>query len=131
MSTLVDTSAIFALLDSDDSNHTPAAEWFRREGRVQQLVTHNYVVVESAALVHRRLGIAASRALFDALIPAMDIVFVDEATHFSAARAWLGLGKRHSSLVDWVSFEIVRSRSLDQAFTFDDDFAEQGIAVVP
>lgn len=131
MTTLVDTSAIFALLDADDSHHGAAAEWLRSEGQAQRLLTHNYVVVESSALVQRRLGTEASRALFDALLPAMDLVFVDEGTHSSAGRAWLSLGIRDSSLVDWVSFELVRLRGLEQAFAFDDEFARQGISVVP
>ncbi|MGD0320797.1 MAG: PIN domain-containing protein [Acidimicrobiales bacterium] len=131
MTTLVDTSAIFALLDADDANHGAAARWFADHERADPLITHNYVVVESAALVHRRLGVIASRALFDALLPAFEIVFVDEETHDAAVRAWLTIGTRESSLVDWVSFELVRSTRIDQAFAFDQDFADQGISVVP
>lgn len=131
MTTFVDTSAIYALLDADDANHAAAAEWFGGAGRGQHLVTHNYVIVESAAIVHRRLGPTASRGLFDQLIPVFDVSFVDPALHATAVKAWLSGGTRRSSLVDWVSFELIRRHVVEQAFAFDEDFNSQGIAVVP
>jgi predicted nucleic acid-binding protein len=95
------------------------------------LVTHGYVLVESAALVHQRLGGRAVRDLFDAFVPALDVVFVDPDLHARAAAAYLaGLGRR-VSLVDRVSFQLVRQAGLDQAFAFDRDFAREGIRVVP
>ena len=131
MTTFVDTSAIYALLDRDDTNHTAAAGWFGGPARGQRLLTHNYVIVEAAALVHRRLGATASRALFDRLVPVLQVIFVDEALHAGAVKGWLGLGTRRSSLVDWVSFELMRQRAVEQAFAFDEDFLSEGIAVVP
>jgi predicted nucleic acid-binding protein len=127
----IDTSAIYALLDADDADHEAAARWFDGPGQDHELFTHNYVVVESAALVHRRLGAAASRALFDRLFPAIEVQFVDERLHEAALKGWLSFGRRRSSLVDWVSFELIRRRVIEQAFAFDEDFAAQGIAVVP
>ena len=64
MAHFVDTSALYALLDRADPNHGPAANVFPpllRDG----LVTHNYVVVESLALLDRRCGRRAALALVD------------------------------------------------------------------
>lgn len=133
MRTLVDTSALYALLDVDDRNHVAAATWLGHVAEMpdEVLVTHTYVVVETAALVHHRLGAAAVRDLFDGLLPALEVTVVDAALHERAVAAYLaGLGRR-VSFVDRVSFELVRQDRLDQAFAFDRDFAREGITVVP
>jgi len=131
--TFVDTSALYALLDEDDDNHRAAAQWLSGPGAdlAETLVTHAYVVVESAALVHRRLGHHAVRVLFDAFLPALSIVFVDETLHTRAVSAYLAAVRRRPSFVDWVSFQLMRDGDLDRAFAFDRDFATEGFAVVP
>ena len=132
MRTFVDTSALYALLDADDDNHAAAATWFGGLGTATEaLVTHSYVVVESAALVHHRLGTSAVRDLFDALLPALNVVFVDAALHERATAAYLGGVSRRVSFVDRVSFQLVRDTALDRVFAFDRDFANEGFVVVP
>lgn len=133
MRTLVDTSALYALLDADDDNHAAAGAWLSGPGLAprETLVSHNYVLVETAALVHHRLGTAAVRDLFDAFVPMLSVVFVDATLHARAVAAHLaGLGRR-VSFVDRVSFELVRHADLARAFAFDRDFAAEGIALVP
>ena len=133
MRTFVDTSALYALLDADDDNHTAAADWFSGSATVaaDDLFTHNYVLVESAALVHHRLGAAGVRDLFDALVPALTVVFVGAAVHERAVAAYLAGLSRRVSFVDRVSFQLMRDTALDQAFAFDRDFASEGFALVP
>lgn len=131
MPTFVDTSAIFALLDADDDNHARAAGWLSGPGRTERLVSHNYVVVESAALVQRRLGMDAARALFGAIVPLLEVTFVDATLHSAASSAWLTAAGRRKSLVDQVSFEMIKSKLVDQAFAFDEDFQSEGVNVVP
>lgn len=94
-------------------------------------MSHSYVVVETAALVQRRLGGAAVRTLFDAFIPALSIVYVDEVLHRRAFAAFLAGLRRHVSFVDWVTFQLMRDAGLDRAFAFDSDFGREGFAVVP
>jgi predicted nucleic acid-binding protein len=131
--TLVDTSALYALLDEDDENHEAAARWLSGPGAdpSEALVSHNYVLVETAALVHRRLGPSAVRVLFDAFVPALSVVFVDEALHARAVAAYLASLRRRVSYVDWVSFQLMRDADLDRAFAFDRDFVSEGFALVP
>lgn len=131
MAVLVDTSALYAVLDRDDACHRAAAEAFGALLVDSQLVTHSYVVVETTALVQRRLGVDAVRALTDDLLPAFEIVFVDESLHAAAVAALLAAGSREVSLVDWTSFELMRRRGMVEAFAFDDDFARQGFTLVP
>jgi predicted nucleic acid-binding protein len=94
-------------------------------------VTHNYVVLEAAALVQRRLGVEAIRDLVDDLLGVVRVVWVDEALHQSGVTALIASGRRDVSLVDWVSFEFMRRQGVDRAFAFDEDFARQGFTAVP
>ena len=131
MTTFVDTSALFALLDRGDANHPGAAKAFPRLLRDERLLTHNYVLLESTALVHRRLGPAALRALLEDLVPALEVAWVDEELHRAGTSAMLAAVRRRISFVDWVSFEVMRRQRVEQAFAFDEDFAAQGFRTIP
>jgi predicted nucleic acid-binding protein len=127
----VDTSALYAVLDADDRNHSAAAATFGRlldatERGDAELVTHGSVVVEAAALVQHRLGLEATRALLDALVPLHRLIWVDADLHAEAVTALLAADRRHVSLVDWTSFVVMRRETIDVAFAFDEDFWQQG-----
>ncbi|WP_018110958.1 type II toxin-antitoxin system VapC family toxin [Thermus igniterrae] len=129
MAVFVDTSALYALLDRDDEKHPEAAETLRRLLADQErLLTHTYVVVESAALVQRRLGPEAVRALCGDLLGVVRTLPVDEALHQEALTALLASGRKDVSLVDWTSFLFMRRHGLRKAFAFDAHFWEQGFA---
>lgn len=128
MTVLTDTSAL-ALLDRNDIRHAQAAEAFPGLLGSEGLVTHNYVVVETTALVQRRLGAAAARRFLDDLVPSLSILWVDEDLHRAAVDRLLG-GRRKVSLVDWVSFELMRRLKISRAFAFDPDFEAQGFRTV-
>jgi predicted nucleic acid-binding protein len=71
VSVFVDTSALYALLVRTDEDHAEAAKAFRgllEAGR--SLVSTNYVLVETTALLQHRIGLAAVRDL-DARIVAL------------------------------------------------------------
>ncbi|MDQ6774246.1 MAG: PIN domain-containing protein [Candidatus Dormibacteraeota bacterium] len=132
MHLFVDTSALYALLDADDAHHLEAEAWFAGwTARIgETLLTHNYVVVEIAALVQRRLGQAATRALFEDLVPVVSVVYVDEPMHHLAESAYLTV-PAGPSFVDCVSFQVMRARGLREAFAFDDHFTKQGLQTLP
>lgn len=127
----VDTSAIYAVLDADDANHESAASAVQRlldgeaSGELSAL-THSSVIVECVALVQRRLGMDATRALLDDLIPLLSIVWVDESLHAAAATALLAAKRRSVSLVDWTSFVLMRNLAITDALAFDADFVDNG-----
>jgi len=56
---------------------------------------------------------------------------VDEALHQSGVTALIASGRRDVSLVDWVSFELMRRHGIGRAFSFNEDFARQGFTAVP
>jgi uncharacterized protein len=132
VSTFVDTSALLALLDGDAPEHpATAATWRSLLQDDEPLVTTNYVLVETYALVQRRLGMEAVRVLSRDFVPLLEIDWLDEATHGAGVAALLTAARRQLSLVDCVSFDVMRRRGLTRAFTLDADFAEQGFDIVP
>ena len=125
MSVFVDTSALQAALDLADPNHAFAAAVFDRLLGVEDLVTNNYIHVEAEQLIRRRLGGAAAKNLLEDVLPALRTVWVDEATHAEAVRVLSGSG-RSSSLVDQVSFLLMRRLDINVALAFHSDFAREG-----
>lgn len=132
MRVLVDTSALLAVLDAEDPNHERATALLKASLRWDELLTHNYVHVEAEQLVRRRLGAAAAARLLEELLPGIRTVWVDEATHAEAVRAVVG-GGRASSLVDQVSFAVMRNLDIEVALAFDADFEREGfrLPVIP
>jgi uncharacterized protein len=127
MKVFVDTSALFAALDAADPNHGDAAEALRRLPLSDELVTHNYVHLEADALVRRRLGREAAADLADRLLPGVTTIWVDEPTHRAAAEALRAAGGQ-GSLVDHVSFVVMRKEGITRALAFDRDFEANGFA---
>ena len=125
MSVFVDTSALFAAFDRSDTNHAAAMEAFEQLAVVEELITHNYVHVEAEQLVRRRLGSDAAVTLIDRLLPALTTIWVDEAVHAEALAEIRGAG-RAASLVDRVSFILMRREGITEALAFDSDFAAEG-----
>ena len=126
MTVFVDTSALFALVDADDESHGAAQAVFERIGATEELVTHEYVVVETIALAQRRLDARAMRALLTELLPFVARIAVDDATHEAAVAALLAALPTRVSFIDLVSFQVMRERSIQRAFTFDADFEKAG-----
>lgn len=124
----VDTSGLYAVLDGDDANHgTATATWDALlDDTTLTLRSTSYVLVEITALVQRRLGMEAVRTLDADVVPVLDIRWVDDAVHQSAMSALFARGHRGVSLVDWVSFIVMREEGVNTAFAYDNDFTSQG-----
>jgi uncharacterized protein len=132
VSVFVDTSALYALLDEQEETHLAAREtWSELLDRGMTTLTSNYVLVETAAVIQRRLGLPALRKFLDGLAPVLEVAWVSEAQHTLGMDATLLAGRRKLSVVDCVSFLVMRERRVTTAFTFDDHFREQGFTVVP
>jgi predicted nucleic acid-binding protein len=129
---LIDTSALYALVDRRDANHVAAvALWNRLLGEDVRLCTSSYVLVEILALAQRRLGLPAVQALADELLPVVTVAFVSPEDHAAALAGLLAANRRDLSFVDCASFQIMRRQEIRTAFAFDPHFAEQGFAVRP
>ncbi|MES2209372.1 MAG: PIN domain-containing protein [Chloroflexota bacterium] len=128
----IDTAAFYALVDNRDPNHLPSRRALEKLRAADAgLLTHEYVVVETTALIQHRLGIGALREFTDRLLPIVEVVWVDAQLHAEAREALLAAGLRGISLVDWTSFLVMRRHDIRLAFTFDADFAARGFEVLP
>ena len=130
----VDSSAQLPLLNDSDPLHAEATSHWHRllDGIVAgetAAVTHSGVVLEAVSLVQRRMGIPSVRRLNDRILRVLHIVWVDEELHSRALAAMLAADRRRVSLVDWMSFELMRSRGITYALAFDAHFAERGYTV--
>lgn len=122
----LDTSAIYAWADVGDVNHQKAVRRLQSIlDSTERLLTHNYVLVESLALLHARLGVTAAVKLAkDSRAFVVD--WVDEELHDAGIRELERSRKRDVSLVDQISFLVMRRRQLTTAFAFDPDFEAAG-----
>jgi predicted nucleic acid-binding protein len=128
----VDTSAFYALLDGDDAEHSRGLKLWEREPPGEGgLVTTNYVVLESMALLQSRLGMPAVRIFHDAILPVVRMEWIDEVIHAQAVSAFIATDRRGLSLVDLSSFETMRRLGIRSAFTFDRHFRQYGFETFP
>ena len=130
MNVLVDTSAMYAMLDELDGNHSAAIEAARALGDDDALTTTNYMVVEAFSLVSRRLGMVPARELQRRALQAMEIIWTSPLEHAAATEAFLTSG-RAMSFVDCATMATMRARRIDTILTFDEDFARAGFVVLP
>ncbi len=132
MTVFVDTSALYALLDADDANHEQAKDvWSRLLQESTRLVCSNYVLLESIALIQRRLGMSAVREFQRGIVPLFDVHWVTPEVHAVALGTLLAVGQRSFSLVDCTSFELMHRLGIRTAFAFDRHFVEQGFVCLP
>lgn len=129
MSVFVDTSALYALLDEGDGHHAEASDALRRLVGAE-LITHAFVVVETSALVGRRLPWGATERLIDGLLPVIDVRHVDADLFDRAMATYRASASAGVSLVDHVTFALMRSLGIGRAFAYDEDFAREGFDLV-
>ena len=123
----VDASAFFACLYGDDEDHPDAVSVWRELAESDvDLVTTNYVVVETLALIQRKAGAAVARTFLEEFLQAVVVIFVDERIHRPAEAVYLAANSRRLSLVDCVSFQVMRDLGIRTAFAFDRHFVQQG-----
>ncbi|GAB4456659.1 MAG: PIN domain-containing protein [Anaerolineales bacterium] len=128
----VDTSALYALISTEDRNKTGAvATWENLLKRGDMLITNNYVLVECFSLVQSRLGIEFARLLQSNVVPFLQTEWIDEQQHSAIVQLVLSASRRQLSLVDCSAFETMRRLKIETVFTFDDLFREQGFEVIP
>lgn len=132
MNIFIDTSAFLAVLNANDRFHLPARNaWSDIITSGSVIFTSNYIILETTALLQHRFGIEALRLFESELLPVVEIAWVDEAIHKQGMSTLLAANRRDLSLVDCTSFEMLRHRDMDRAFTFDLHFSEQGFEVIP
>jgi predicted nucleic acid-binding protein len=128
---LVDTSAIYAVVSAADEFHREATAAYRGLilDRMPLYVT-SYILAESYSLVWRRFGPEALRSLVESTRGEFQVVWIDQTIHWEAWDAMSETKGRSLSFVDW-STVIVARRLGAAVFSFDSDFAGQGLVCIP
>ena len=130
MKIFADTSGLFALLVRNDYMHVRARlnfEYFA-ENKVR-LITSSFVLVETMALLQRRVSLEAMHDFHTNLSPLLDIIWIGADLYSRAVQRLLLLRQREISVVDCVSFEIMDAQEITHAFAFDKHFEEQGFVI--
>ena len=126
----IDTSGFLALLDADDDFHTAAAKkWNLLFEERFEIVTTDYVRLESWSLIQRRIGHQGVLAFQDDILPICQIHFVNESGFQQAAAQWRIACRKKLSLVDLTSFDCMHRLHIREALTFDRHFLEQGFII--
>jgi len=132
MIVFLDSSAIYAYYDADDNNHAAATiEWQRAVDAGATIVTTNYVLLEVAALLQKRLGLSWVARLHARATRFLEVVWVDEELHAQAVEAAISADRRRVSLIDHLSLEVMRRHNIQYALAFDKHFAEAGHCLPP
>jgi predicted nucleic acid-binding protein len=132
VSVFVDTSALYALLVRTEEGHPEISSAFGSLLDLnRRLVTSNYVMVETAALLQRRFGLAAVHDLQSRIVPLLTIRWIGEVRHRRAMERLLRTDRRRLSLVDCSSFDIMDADGIAEALALDRDFEAAGYRVVP
>lgn len=131
MKLFIDTSAFLAVLNADDAYHKKAKQiWSEIITRENTLVSTNYILLETIAILQRRLGIQAVRTFQEDIAPILTIEWISEEMHSGGITALITSAKRDLSLVDCISFEIMRQLGLKDVFAFDSHFKDQGFNLI-
>lgn len=132
MSVFVDTSAFIAIISPSDEKHQDAAKaWRLLLEAGEELVTSGHVLIETISLLHSRSGTEAVRRFVNAMVPAMKTVWLDQTSHDQAVILMLDSpGKSGPSLVDCVSFEVIRRCRIKDVFVYDRHFENRGFNIV-
>jgi len=131
MRVIVDTSALFALVCSDDSWHQAAV------AAVHDLLlgdcsfyVASYTAVEAAALTQARLGLEAVGYVRRFVDEDTAIVWIDAELHAAAWDELERIGRRQVSLVDCALAVAALREGITDVFAYDSHFAEWGLNVI-
>ena len=132
MSLFVDTSGFYALLVRTERDHGVVLEAFRAAAeRGRRMVTTNYVMVETSALLQHRIGLAPVRDLEERILPLVTVQWVSSELHRRAIERLFRTDKRKVSLVDVVSFVVMDVEGLTDVLGLDPEFTAEGFRLLP
>ena len=128
---LLDTSAVYALLDADDDHHRKAAAISQRLiARKVVLVLPNFILAEAHAILNKRLGPQAARDFLNSALQEYEIVRATLEDEW-AAYALLQQTSRAKDLsyFDAVAIAMADRLGIGEVFSFDRHFKLAGLSL--
>ncbi len=130
-SVFIDTSAFYAIIDRSDLFHEPSGEaWSLLLQTDRSLITSNYIILETTALLQNRIGSKAAQIFNNDILRVVDVVWITQIIHESSVELWKNQGRRNLSLVDCSSFILMGQNQCSEAFSMDKHFADQGYTLL-
>lgn len=127
---IVDTSAFYALVSISDEFHSKAKAIYERlVDQKVELYTSSYIFVESAALIHHRLGFPALKTFVNSVKESFRFLWIDRRTHWQAWEILKETSGRQLSFVDCTTVVLAKALSAT-VFAFDEDFRQQNIPLL-
>ena len=128
----VDTSAWYAIFDTDDSNHLSAVS--QKDKIAFPLVTTNFVIDETITLITKNLGAHTAYKIGNELLTEhfakiVRISLEDEKEALEIIRKY---SDKKFGFTDCTSFVIMEKSNIKTAFSFDIHFKQYGkFTIIP
>ena len=132
MKLLADTGALIALFNPRDSLHQRAKKFVRQQAGARFVLTELIVSETITRLAARTDGTHAAE-VGAALLASRryEVLFIDTELLEGGLAHLRRFSDKRLSLVDGVSFAVIRALGLDGSFTFDRDFRDCGFNSYP
>jgi predicted nucleic acid-binding protein len=129
---LADTGALLALFNPRDALHDRAKRFTRKADGTRFVLTE-LILSETVTRLRSRTDAAHAADVGLALLNSRryEVLFVDAGLVEAGLADLRRFSDKRLSLVDCVSFAVIRTLALDGSFTFDRDFRDCGFTVYP
>ncbi|MGA2262291.1 MAG: PIN domain-containing protein [Acidobacteriota bacterium] len=127
----VDTGGFYALADRRDPAHRRASHF--TDSCSALLLTTDYVFAETMSLLTKRLGKEIA-VTFGHGVRTSPSIRIEEATPQMREKAWRLFSKQRDKdydLIDCISFSMMESFDIREAFGFDRHFTQYGFRLLP
>ncbi len=130
---IVDTSALYALVDRHDPNHLRAEAFLRERKTPGGLIVSNHVFDETMTLSKSRLGMKVAlelglRLRYSRLV---EMVIFSKAEEQEVWRVFSQHSDKPWSYTNCASLVLARRYDIKEAFAFDRHFAQMGLVMRP
>ncbi len=130
----IDTGAWFAGIAQNDQYHSDAMKHRNRLIREKaRLVTTNLVLHESTMLLERKTSKRNALRFLKAILsdPVVEIVHVEPEIESEGLSLYQKYRDQDFSIVDCISFSVMKHFRLSRCFTFDHHFRSMGFSPEP
>ena len=130
---IIDTSALYAVVDRRDPNHVIAARFLRRYSERGVFILSNHVFDEIMTLVKTRLGVSVALQLGIRLRNSrhMEMIIFGQREEIATWHLFSRYTDKGWSYTDCASLALARQLGVDQAFAFDHHFRQMGLQIFP
>lgn len=122
---MVDTSAIYALLDQSDNNHSVGKKILTKLSKSNiKIILTNFLVAECHALISSKLGHELARQWITNIC--WEIERVSEADEERAKEIIIAHADKTYSYTDATTFAVMERLGVKKCFSFDKHFTQFG-----